>query len=232
MKPIRIASLVGLSLTIGCLLVLIGTSASATRPSKTEFAPSATGTFYAFADSYVYSVSPTQTHGSDTILYVGSPSSGAAERALFRFDLSSLPTDAIVDSAVFRAYMTQAPSSPPLVLNIGVYRITAAWNEPSVHWSNQPPAASIGKSTGVSMTVQYYDWDIPDLAQVWVSNPGNNFGLELRSESDPDSEGVYAAGLALTQAERRKTEKSKTEPVTRGASPSGRSDYGTSGISC
>ena len=184
MKSIRIAGLMGISLTIGCLLVLIGSSASATHQSKPQFAPSATGTFSPVADSYVYSASPTQTHGSDTILYVGSPSAGAAERALFRFDLSSLPTDAVVDSAVFRAYMTQAPSSPPMVLNIGVYRITAAWSEPSVHWSNQPPAASIGKSTGVSMTLQYYDWDIADLAQVWVSSPGSNFGLELCSESE------------------------------------------------
>jgi len=81
MKPIRIASLVGLSLTIGCLLVLIGSSASATHQSKPEFAPSATITFYVVADSYIYSASPTQTHGSDTILYVGSPSASAGRVA-------------------------------------------------------------------------------------------------------------------------------------------------------
>jgi len=129
MKPIRIVGLVGLSLTIGCLLVLIGSSVSATRPSKTEFAPSATGTFYAFADSYVYSASPTQTFGSDSILYVGSPSASAIWRVLFRFDLSSLPTNAIVDNASFQAYLTKTTSSPPLILNIGAYRINSGWSE-------------------------------------------------------------------------------------------------------
>ena len=39
MKPIRIASLVGLSLTIGCLLVLIGSSASATHQSSPSSPP-------------------------------------------------------------------------------------------------------------------------------------------------------------------------------------------------
>jgi len=50
-------------------------------PVKPEFAPSATITFYVVADSYIYSASPTQTHGSDTILYVGSPSASAGRVA-------------------------------------------------------------------------------------------------------------------------------------------------------
>lgn len=146
-------------------------------------APLDTATFYAIADTYIYSASPTQTHGSATMLYVGSQTTGDAGRALFRFNLASLPTNAIVDSATFQTYMSSTSSIPP-VLSVGVYRINAEWAEHAVHWVNQPPAVPIGAVAGVSKTLQYYAWEVAALAQVWVNNPASNFGLELRSETE------------------------------------------------
>jgi hypothetical protein len=145
-------------------------------------APLETATLYAVADAYIYSANPTQNYGSATDLYVGSQTASTANRALFRFDLSSLPTDAIVDSASFQAYLTL--SGTPATLSVSVHRINVDWAESSVNWSNQPPVTSIDKSNGVGTTPQYYGWDVMDLAQTWVENPAANFGLELRSETE------------------------------------------------
>jgi hypothetical protein len=183
MKPVRIVISVGLSLIIGCLLVLITTSASASVRMRYVAAPSATTTFYAIADSYINSGSPAQNYGNASILGLGTKTVSATERALIRFDLSSLPTDAVVDSASFRAYLTQTTSTPTLV-DVGVYQILGSWGESGVVWNTQPPVVSIGKVNGVSTTLKYYDWDIINLAQGWVANPASNFGLELRSETE------------------------------------------------
>lgn len=149
---------------------------------KVVLAPLDSSTLYAVADAYVDSATPTQNYGSATTLYVGNQTLSIVDRALFRFDLSSLPSNAVIDSANLRVYMNQAPSSPPLSLDIGVYRITASWNETGVVWANQPAVLSIGKVTGVGMTVQYYEWEVTGLAQDWLASPATNFGLELRSQ--------------------------------------------------
>jgi hypothetical protein len=177
-------------ITAGLLLAALMAAVNAQPPARAgvphqvvaPLAPLETATLYAVADAYIYSANPTQNYGSATDLYVGSQTASTANRALFRFDLSSLPTDAIVDSASFQAYLTL--SGTPATLSVSVHRINVDWAESSVNWSNQPPVTSIDKSNGVGTTPQYYGWDVMDLAQTWVENPAANFGLELRSETE------------------------------------------------
>ncbi len=194
--PIRPNRLISLLILAGAGVLVLGLTwtgvaamdaapVTATQPeARPEAAPSATIiTLDPIADAYVDSANPTQNYGSATTLYVGSQTASVAGRALFRFNLSSLPTNAIVDSASFQAYLAST-SSTPATLSVGVYRITIDWTESGVNWANQPPVTSIDKSNGVGTTPQYYDWDVTGLAQAWVENPATNFGLELRSETE------------------------------------------------
>ncbi|MBN2390919.1 MAG: DNRLRE domain-containing protein [Anaerolineae bacterium] len=179
----NVISLIVLSMLVLSLPILASSDVPPqTRSAAVALAPLDTTTLYATADTYVDSATPTQNYGSVTTLYVGNQTPSAIDRALFRFDLSGLPSNAVIDNANFRAYMNVAPSTPPLSLDVGVYRITESWSETGVVWGNQPAVLSIGKITGVGMTVQYYEWEVTGLAQDWLASPATNFGLELRSE--------------------------------------------------
>ncbi|MCU0521720.1 MAG: DNRLRE domain-containing protein, partial [Anaerolineae bacterium] len=145
-------------------------------------APLDVTTLTAVSDAYVASVDPLKNFGGVSPLYVGNLTTTAANRALLRFSLSTVPANAVIDSAVFRAYLAQAPTSPPLNLDVGVYRITQSWTEGTVAWTGQPAAVSIGKVTPVGMSARYYEWEVTELAQAWLASAATNFGLELRSE--------------------------------------------------
>jgi hypothetical protein len=169
-------------LAAGALLVIAGSAASAASRPVGWAAPAASKTLNPIADAYVYSANPTKNYGTVSSLVLGSQTATDASRALFTFDLSILPADAILDSATFRAYMTS--SGTLTTLSVGVYRIDAAWTETGVAWAGQPPVTSIGKSNGVGITAQYYGWDVLGLVQEWLDTPATNFGLELRSETE------------------------------------------------
>ncbi|MBL7202255.1 MAG: PPC domain-containing protein [Anaerolineae bacterium] len=143
-----------------------------------------TTVFTAVADAYVSSALPSKNYGAAQVLYAGSQTAAAPRRALFRFVLSSLPSEAVVDSAYFQANLTETPSAPPTVLNIGAFRITSGWDEAGVTWSNQPTAVPIGRVTGVGVLPQFYSWEVTSLVRALVSDPGINYGIELRSQAE------------------------------------------------
>jgi hypothetical protein len=134
------------------------------------------------ADSYVYSAAPSTNYGAATTLYVGSQSTSAIGRALFRFDLGSIPVGATVLSASFQAYLVQTSSSPA-TLDVELKRIDAPWQEMIVTWSTQPGYTGANNVLSVGMTLGYYSWDVTSLVQTWVSGATNN-GLALMSKNE------------------------------------------------
>jgi len=134
------------------------------------------------ADSYVYSAAPTTNYGSAPTLYVGSQSTSATGRALFRFDLSAIPAGATVLSASFEAYLVQASSSPP-TLDVELKRVDAPWQEMVVVWNTQPGYTGANNVIGVGTGLAYYSWDVTSLVQTWVNGAADN-GLALLSKNE------------------------------------------------
>jgi hypothetical protein len=187
MKPNRLADL--LILTIATLLILAlvrpGATAMTTvaQPgARVGLAPGATITLYAVADAYVYSAAPTTNYGTASTLYVGSQSASAIGRALFLFDLSTIPAGATVQSASFQAYLTQTSSSPT-TLDVELKRIDAPWQEMAVTWNTQPGYTGANNVIGVGKTPAYYSWDVTSLVQTWVNGTPNR-GLALMSKNE------------------------------------------------
>ncbi|MBM4460226.1 MAG: DNRLRE domain-containing protein, partial [Chloroflexi bacterium] len=134
------------------------------------------------ADTYVYSAAPATNYGAAAVLYVGSQSPSAVGRALFRFDLSSIPLGAAVLNAKFQAYLVQS-SPAPAVLDVELKRVDAAWQELVVTWNTQPAYTGANNVIGVGAAPAYYDWDVTTLAQTWV-NGAPNRGLALLSKDE------------------------------------------------
>jgi hypothetical protein len=134
------------------------------------------------ADAYIYSAAPATNYGAAPTLYVGSQSTSATGRALFRFDLSAIPPGVTVQSAMFQAYLAQS-SSTPATLDVELKRIDTNWQEDKVIWNDALSYTGANNVLGVGMTLGYTSWDVTSLVQTWVSGAPNR-GLALMSKNE------------------------------------------------
>lgn len=106
-------------------------------------------------------------------------------RALLRFDLSSIPQNAIVLDAKLSLFYYANPGFTPQIGDNAmlIQPITAPWSEADVTWANQPTADStralrIPASTAPDQ--DYIDLDVRNLVQEMVYFPDANYGFMLR----------------------------------------------------
>jgi len=114
----------------------------------------------------------------------GSP---ALQRSLIRFDLSSIPANAFLQSAVLNLYNDPNSSNPtPPGSHSGsnsavIQQVTSAWNENTVTWNTQPTTTTSGQVILPASTDGHQDYavDVTSLAQDMVANPSTNYGFRL-----------------------------------------------------
>lgn len=135
------------------------------------------------ADTWLEQSSPNQNHGSDNELSARNQS-GNNKRALYRFDLSSLPVNANVTSAEMWLRVTQSQSGNNPV---NIYRVTNSWAENTANWNNL--SAAFDPLVHASFVPGNSSWqriDITDLVQSWVCGEHPNNGLMLIPTSTND----------------------------------------------
>jgi len=128
-----------------------------------------TATFYVWhhiaptADSWVESSHTNDNHGSDKELHAkvewDSKKNEVTNlrRTYLKFDLSGLPSGAIIDSAILHLYRTTADPDIP-----SAYQTTDGWTEAGIKYSNQPGAgAFVADGTPGSAWIR---WDITSYA--------------------------------------------------------------------
>ncbi|MEN9335597.1 MAG: hypothetical protein RLZZ500_584 [Bacteroidota bacterium] len=176
---------------IAALVALISTVQSQTTLT---LQPNAT----AGKDAFISSNVPTTGQGNSPELDAGAwtiSGSPLTLRGLIDFDLSSLPTGAIVQSATLTLY-----NNPSAVNGYAngqhvhvsgsnesvLQRITSNWNE-DVAWNNQPTTTSQNEVTLPQDIDPYQDYnlDVTNLILDEIANPNSSFGflLKLKTES-------------------------------------------------
>jgi hypothetical protein len=146
---------------------------------------------YAVADTYVDQLDPDATHGDERQVTVERDEFGYERRGLFRFDLSGVPA-ATIESAFFRISLY---SSATRIQTVDLRRVAGAWDEDTVSWNSKPWSVATGVSASVGGAVgQYYEWDVTDLVQDWLTGGVGNFGMELRSAG-----GVFARSFRSSE---------------------------------
>jgi len=141
-------------------------------------------TLRAVADSYVVQSDPTSTHGDERVVRVWRDEFDYEDRGLFRFDLSDVPATTIA-SAFFRLSLREYSTSGMHLVDL--LRVSESWDEETVNWNNQPLAVSTGISAPVgSVEDNYYEWEVTDLVQSWLTGGVDNYGLELRPATAGD----------------------------------------------
>jgi len=118
-------------------------------------------------------------------------------KSLLRFDLAAIPTGKTVDEATLRLYYKGRSNSNDLT--VGAYRLLAPWVDSQATWtqritginwvvpglgSGSDYAAAGGGATAVlGDGGSWVEIDVTEMAQAWVNNPTQNYGLLLRQAS-------------------------------------------------
>ncbi|MEO8761131.1 MAG: DNRLRE domain-containing protein [Bacteroidia bacterium] len=144
-------------------------------------------------DAYITSLSSSANYGTyienDAISWTNG---GTAfnSRSLIQFNLSSIPTTAVVTSAVLSLYGDTSTSntqgstgSNAAYLNM----ITSSWQENTVTWNNQPTTTTtnqviVPQSTSTSQN--YPSINIANFVQSWVTTPSANNGMMLDLQTE------------------------------------------------
>ena len=148
-------------------------------------APACTGgtvTLTANADAWINQGSPADNKGSDSVLKVMSKSGNANLRALVNFSMPSLPAGCAIQSAT----LTMNAGSSASGRTLQALRITSAWTEAGVNWSNQP--TTNGTATTASGSGNR-NWDVTALVQAMYVPGGGFHGFMIRDAvEDQDAE--------------------------------------------
>lgn len=106
-------------------------------------------------DAYIKANATTTNFGDTTSLIIRSSDNDNPDenwKALVQFNLASIPSGSIINSAKVRLFMTARPSAT-IQRNYDIYRITQSWVEGEVKWNNQPTATvSATSSTQTPIT--------------------------------------------------------------------------------
>lgn len=110
-------------------------------------------------------------------------------RTLFKFDLDTLPANAVVTSATLDLYHRQT--------NLGfkheganraiIQRVTGPWTESTVTWSNRPTVTAADEvflTETTSPTENKLNIDVTEMTKADWANYPNNYGYQLKLETE------------------------------------------------
>ncbi|HEV3375763.1 MAG TPA: DNRLRE domain-containing protein, partial [Thermoleophilaceae bacterium] len=131
-------------------------------------------TMTSVADAWIDQSSPSSNKGGDSILKLMSKSGNANLRALVRFNLPTVPTGCVLDTAKLRLYAASASGSQR---TLQAFRIAGSWTESGVTWANAPATADSAVTT-ISGS-GYREWNVATLVQAMYSS-GSNHGFLIK----------------------------------------------------
>lgn len=110
------------------------------------------------------------------------------DRELIQFDLSSLPTSAIISKALINLYANPNPITIPSA-NYGnsnsilIQRITTPWNEQTVTWNTKPTTVTTNQVTvpqSISSNQNCLNIDVTNLVKDMILDSANSFGFNFQ----------------------------------------------------
>ncbi len=129
----------------------------------------------------------TKNYGTSKTLEVGKTTN--QRRSIFYFNISEIPSNAIVQSAVFSAYRQGGDNGANLT--ISAYSLTNNWVENQVSWNNKSTGnpwtnpggdyGSLRATSTIPAIKAFYNWNLEASGvQSWLTNAAFNNGILLR----------------------------------------------------
>lgn len=138
----------------------------------------ATVTLNATADATIKTGQPdTNFGGANTLDVYWGGLEPVTQRALVKFDLRTIPANAVIDHADLKLRLASASGGRAIA--VGAHQVTADWDENRVTWHTEPSVSAFQSASAfVDTALGDYTWDATLLVRSWQS--GRNYGLELR----------------------------------------------------
>ena len=138
-------------------------------------------------DAYLRSLTPNSNYGTHpdfTSEAVTNAGNYVAVRCIIDFDLSSIPSTAVITDAKLYLYTYNSPrTGQHLGINLSyLQRITSGWDEMSVTWNTAPATTALHQAilpTSTSVNENYVV-DVKELVQDYVADKAHSFGFMLR----------------------------------------------------
>lgn len=152
---------------------------------KPQCQEAVTSTLVAESDAYAAEISPDENFGSTESLRVAS-GPDTDERALIRFDLSSVPPGADVVVATLSLYVTQSSSQERIY---ECYRISSSWEENTVSWNSMPKTVSrfVGEAN-IETSSGWVTWDVTEHVRLFLTgieeHAWENYGWMIKDKSE------------------------------------------------
>jgi hypothetical protein len=139
------------------------------------------------ADSFVASGAPSTNFGLDPYLRVGYDlGSLEAMRPLFKFSLSVIPPDSVINSALFQIYQVQATPANDSPMGSVARHLTADWNPNLVTWnSHLPNWGGIFTTVYITNINGWKQTEVTDVVQEWYSGVHPNNGAIIVGDETP-----------------------------------------------
>ena len=120
---------------------------------------------------------PNNNYDSVDNLRVGVQSSTSTRyMSLVQFDLSSIPSNSIIDSATFRMWSIDDLCWNATTTQLAK-RVTSSWSQGTATYNSRPTTTDTNQA---SMTDggydEWYEWNVKDICQLW-SNGTSNYGF-------------------------------------------------------
>jgi hypothetical protein len=148
--------------------------------------------FWAIGDAYVSSAFPDSSFGTHPDLRVGyDPVTYQAERSLLRFDISSLPSGAQIQSAELQLNQSSATPVPDPhfggLFSIEARYLVADWSESTITWNSSN--SILGDAIGVgefTVDLGVKTGNATEAVQAWYSGARPNYGFQLQGDETPE----------------------------------------------
>jgi len=176
-------------------------------------------------DSQLSQGAATTNFGTATTIQVASQSGSQNKRILVKFDLSSIPANATINSANLTLFMTTAPSNNR---TYNAHRMTRDWTESQVTWNiaqtgtnwttaggDYNGTATTSTTTGTTNNVSL-TWNIQADVQAWV-NGTSNYGTLIKDGTESSATArtaTFASEENATSANRPQLVIDYTAPFT------------------
>jgi len=138
------------------------------------------------ADTYVLEGRPTENFGTNTDMWVGYDEYGTpyrkTARSFVRFDTSTIPGNATINSATLRLYLVNSWDFPARVRTVTTYRVPGSWSETGLTWNNAPqPAEAYGEDDVRYGDFRWHEFDVTGLVSAWHGSTYANHGIMVRA---------------------------------------------------
>ncbi len=146
-------------------------------------------------DAWIFSLIPSNNYGDHADIDAAAWTSGGNPyvlRSLFEFDLSSIPSGAVVNNATLSLYHNPTSNNAGHSTLDGsnasyLRRVVDDWDEYSVNWQNQPSTTTsnqVSLPATISQNEDFDNIDVTQLVQDMIDNPSSSFGFMIQLQTE------------------------------------------------